>query len=260
MPEGWRLVFLPSLTGHLLSSAAAGMVIPLVVTLPATLFCVLPVAGVVGGGAGALRTGLVLFGLLLLAGVAVAVALVRAAGTDVRWVELRPGAAPTVLVVRRVWGRSTVRVADLRRVVVVERRKLDRRIGVQVVVHTGGETVTCTAGQGSPTERVGVAQLAGWVSERLASAGVLVEWETVTEPALLTVENWWTAEKVAQAWRVPVARVPEIAQQQGVRSHTGLSRIGATHQPGRSTGPRYDPDDVCRVAARRSVEERAPGG
>lgn len=236
------------------------MVIPAVITVPVTLFGVLPVAAVVGGAVAVWRTGLVLLGLLLLAGVVVAVVMVRGAMTDVCRVELRPGDAPTVLVVRRVWGSSTIPVADLRRVVVVERRRLDRCDGVQVVLHSDGEVWTCPAGSGSPMERVSPLELAGWLTGRLGPAGVRVECETETVPACLTLENWWTAEKVAQVWRVPVARVAETARQQGVRSDTLLPRIGAMYQPGRSIGPLYDPDDVCRVVAQRRAEEQAPGG
>jgi hypothetical protein len=250
-------VFVPRLTTHLMKSLAGGLVIPAVVTLPLMLFCVLPVAGVAGGMSALRWAGLVLLGLLLLAGAVTASLLVRSAmADDVRWVDLRPGRAPTALTVRRGWRSSTIAVADLRRVTVVERHKLGEHLDMRVVLHTRTASITCEAGINKAVTRVDAADLTAWLAERLAHAGVEVECESVSEPSGLTVEHWWPAPKVATMWGVPVERVPDLAQQYDVRSGSWEPRAGALHNPGRTAPPHYNPDDVYRVAqARRQAEE-----
>lgn len=248
-PDGWRLLFLPRLAGRLLESVGAGLLVPAVVTCPLVLFVVLPVAGVIGGFAALWRTALVSLVLLLTAGVVVAAMAARAATETVRWVDLRPAHPPATFTVRRGWRSADTPLSDLRRITVLRRYRLAAFLGVRVVLHAGTRTVT---GDFAPGKGADAAALAAWLAGRLAPAGVEVASETVDEPALLPVEAWWPARKVAAMWNVPVEQVAGMAQEHDVRSRTLLPRAGALHRPGHPVPPHYNPDDVCRVA-RRSV-------
>jgi len=252
-PEGGRLVFVPRLPIYALKWFAVLLVVPAVGTSPLVLFGVLPVAGVIGGFSALWPTTLVCLVLLLAAGiVAATVGAYDAITETVRWVELRPNAAPATLVLRQGLYSRDIPLGNLRRVAVVQRYKLGVLLDVRVVLETGLSSID---GEFDPAKRatqpVDAAALAAWLSERLTPAGIEVERETVQVPASPGVEHWWPAWKVAAMWGVPVERVAEIANEHGVRSQGLALRYGARVRLGHDRPPLYSPDDVWRLAQER---------
>lgn len=117
--------------------------------------------------------------------IAVPVAVVLNLHESIRWLELRPPAAPTRIVLRLWCRRRVVPVAELTGVVVRERRRRGRPARIEVDLVTRGRTRTCPGGKLSPLRRVDSRALAGWLSELLSPAGVPVrhEFVVVGQPA-----------------------------------------------------------------------------
>ncbi|HEX6355419.1 hypothetical protein [Actinophytocola sp.] len=151
----------------------------------------------------------------LLIGVPVAVTL-NLSGS-LRWLELRPLATPTRIVLRLWCRRHVVPVAELTEVVVRERRRHGRLARIDVDLVTGGRTETCRGGELSPLRRVDSRALAGWLSELLSPAGVPVRHEFVVVEQRI-VRQWWPAKRVAAAWNVQVDQVPELAARWEIRT------------------------------------------
>jgi hypothetical protein len=79
---------------------------------------------------------------------------------------------------------------------------------------------------------------------------VAVECQTLVLKARLTVQQWWTQERVASEWGVPVADVVALALMWDVPRRLYLPRaaIYRYRDPMRKAKVLYNPDDVCAVA------------
>lgn len=149
--------------------------------------------------------------------VGVPVAVVLNLGESIRWLELRPPAAPTRIVLRLWCRRRVVPVVELTEVVVRERRRYGRLARVEVDLVTRGRTETCPGGKLGPLRRVDSRALAGWLSELLSPAGVPVRHEFVVVEQRIG-RQWWPAKRVAAAWSVQVDQVPELAMRWEIRT------------------------------------------
>lgn len=236
-PDGWRLVFVPSVARYLGGNAAAGLLVPAVVAAPFTLLLVLPATWGFFGAAAAWYTALVLVGVLVLLGLALSVFVVVHEFAAVRWVALCPREAPEFLVVKRIFGETRVPMADVRRVTVLHRVKMGRPNGVDVVFHTAIGEISCPRVDDTPN-------LAEWLRDVLV--GVEVERKRIVDRLNLTRDQWWPPTRVAAEWRVPVEAVGALTDHLDVRIHVFTPRVGAMHGNIQSVGL-YNPDDVQEI-------------
>ncbi|WP_329404296.1 hypothetical protein [Streptomyces melanogenes] len=252
---GWRLLFVPSRARELAVGLGASMMVPPVVAAP----LVLPVLVV------ALITGsLLVWGIfwVLLALTVVAVILLAVASMlvtvslMVRWVELRPLGTPAQVVIARFLRSSTMAMADLQRVVVIERLSLGQRQSIKVVLHTGSETVECEPGTSAPLSRVDAQALTDWLTEQLGRGQVAVERQTEVKRDFLRPDEWWTPSRTAELWGVPVGEVDRIAAQRGVETYGYTPRGAAMYSPGTSVTV-YDPGRAYEVAEELRAERAA---
>ncbi|WIM93059.1 hypothetical protein ACTOB_005024 [Actinoplanes oblitus] len=248
LTDGWRVVFLPSLwqaavsrfLGSLGCAGYAAAVAALVV---------LPAVGFLVGSDGVWRGIRVI---LVLAAVLAAVFLVAMVVGDIRSVrrlDLRPADRPARLVLTRGWRHQVLPVDAVSRVVVEERHKLGRQVGIAVVLSTTGGPIRCEADEHAPLGRSSGQQLSGWLADLLGPAEVPVTTEKVHVRAHLTVEHWWTTEQVAAFWAVPAEEVAELAVLWKVANRIFLPRA-AIYRSDMEACKRlvYQPDDVCAVA------------
>ncbi|MEU1223227.1 hypothetical protein [Streptomyces microflavus] len=175
----------------------------------------------------------------------------------VRWVELRPLGIPAQVVIARFLRSSTMAMADLQRVVVIERLSLGQRRSIKVVLHTGSETVECEPATSAPLSRVDAQALTDWLSEQLGQAQVAVERQTEVKRDFLRPDEWWAPSHTAELWSVPVDEVDGIAAQRGVESYRYTPRANAMYSPGTSVTV-YDPGRAYEVAEELRAE-RAVG-
>ncbi|WP_157850865.1 hypothetical protein [Streptomyces exfoliatus] len=174
----------------------------------------------------------------------------------VRWVELRPLGNPSQVVIARFLRSSTMAMADLQRVVVIERLSLGQRQSIKVVLHTGSETVECEPATSAPLSPVDAQTLTGWLTEQLGQVQVPVERQTEVKRDFLRPDAWWTRSHTAELWRVPVGEVDGMAAQRGVESYRYTPRAGAMSSPGTSVTV-YDPGRAYDVAEELRAERAA---
>ncbi|WP_370949933.1 hypothetical protein AB5J62_20660 [Amycolatopsis sp. cg5] len=235
-PGGWRVVFVPSAARYLGANAAAGLVVPALVTLPVTLLLLVVVAAF-GGAEAAWYTALVVAGILAVLGVALAVFVFFHEFAAVRWVELSPAEAPEFLLVKRILGQTRIPVTELRRVTVRHRVKMGKPNGVDVVFHTAAGEIECP--------RVPDAtHLVEWLQDVLVD--VEVDRERAVDRLNLTSDQWWPRAKVAADWGVPIEAVPALADHLSVRAHFFVPRAAARLGDTRGMDV-YDPDDVQEI-------------
>jgi hypothetical protein len=237
-PDGWWLVFLPSAVRYLGSSAAAGLVIPAVMSFP---IMVVLVPGALGffGATAAWYTALVLAVVLGLLGLALSVFMVVHEFAAVRWVALCPREAPEFLLVKRILGEARIPIGEVRRVTVLHRVKMAKPNGVDVVFHTATEEISC------PRVRVDdAANLAEWLRDVLV--GVEVERTRIIDRLNLTTDQWWPDARVAAEWGVPVEAAGVLIGHFSIRNHFFTPRVGAMY--GTNQGVvLYNPDDVQEI-------------
>jgi hypothetical protein len=235
-PDGWWLVFLPSAARYLGGNAAAGLIMPAVITAPFTIVVVLGAWGFFGATA-AWYTTLVLAGVLVLLGLVLSAFMVVHEFATVRWVALCPREAPEFLLVKRIFGETRVPMGEVRRVTVLHRVKMGKPTGVDVVFHTATGEISCPRVDDP-------ANLAEWLRDVLV--GVEVERTRIVDRVNLTRDQWWPYARVAAEWGVPAEAVVALADHLGVRSHSFIPRVGAMHGINRAVHL-CDPDDVQEI-------------
>jgi len=245
-PDGWRLVFIRHRVRHLAATAAGTVVIPLIIASPLVVFVLLPIVGGWVGFSAAWHTALAALCVLTVVGTLLAGLSLYDETSATRWVELSPPQHPTLAVVKSVFGTTRLEVSGLRRIRVVEQVTLGRTTGVEVVFDTTGAQVTGRCALAALPD-AGPTELTDWLADLLRPAGVAVTYTKTVRRARLTIENWWTADKVAATWHVPAQAVHHIADRLDVRSHCFEPRVGAFYQPGRQI-LLYDPDDIHDIA------------
>ncbi|WP_328692875.1 hypothetical protein OHA37_00675 [Streptomyces sp. NBC_00335] len=176
--------------------------------------------------------------------------------TTVRWVEFRPLETPAQVVIARFLRSSTMAVADLQRVVVIERLSLGQRQSIKVVLHTRSETVKCEPARSAPLSRVDAQALTDWLTEQLGRSQVAVERQTEVKRDFLRPDEWWTPSHTAALWRVPVGEVDGIAAQRSVERHRYTPRAHAMYSPSTSVTV-YDPGRAYEVAEELRAERAA---
>jgi hypothetical protein len=253
-----RLVFISRAGRHLALTVFSGFVAPVLVGWPFVFLVSAPIWAVAGFSV-AWHAALAMTGLLLVVGLALAVVVFREQSREIHWIEVDPAVRPTVVVFGKRRGSDVVAAAGLRSVGVVEKFRLGRGTGSEIVFTTAdGRTITCPATGIGPRLMVPAVTLGGWLADRLGPAGVEVTHEAVVEQANMTIENWYTAAQVAAVWRLPVRDVGPTADRLAVRSQVFTPRVGALHGVNRKlTTTIYNPDDVHKVAA--DVPSEEPG-
>lgn len=147
-------------------------------------------------------------------------------------------------------------MADLQRVVVIERLSLGQRQSIKVVLHTGSETVECEPATSAPLSRVDAQALTDWLTEQLGRVQVAVERQSEVRRDFLRPDEWWTPSHTAELWRVPVGEVDGIAAQRGVETYGYTPRAAAMYSPGTSVTV-YDPGRSYEVAEELRAERAA---
>ncbi|PKV90000.1 hypothetical protein [Streptomyces sp. TLI_146] len=252
---GWRLVFVPSRPRELAVALGASIMVPSMVAAPLLLAAL--VTAVLSGSSAVWGGFWVLMALTVLAVVLLAVAtLYVTVSMTVRWVELRPLATPAQVVIARFLRSSTMALADLQRVVVIERLSLGQRQSIKVVLHTRNQTVECEPPTSAPLSRVDAQALTGWLTEHLGRAQVAIERQTEVKRDFLRPDEWWTLSHTAEQWRVPVGEVDDIAAQRGIESYQYTPRAYAMHSPGTSVTV-YEPGRAYEVAEELRAERAA---
>ncbi len=253
--DGWRLLFVPSRVRQLAFDFGASIVVPAVVAAPLLLGVLL--GAVISGSSVAwgllwVFLALTVVGMILLivAGVCVTVS------TTVRWVEFRPRGTPAQVVIARFLRSSTMAMADLQRVVVIERLSLGQRQSIKVMLHTRDETVECEPATFAPLSRVDAQALTSWLTEQLAPAQVSVERRTDVKRDFVRPDEWWTPSHTAELWRVPIGEVDGIAARRRVESYGYTPRASAMYSPGTSVTV-YDPGRAYEVAEELRAERAA---
>ncbi|KUO09437.1 hypothetical protein [Streptomyces sp. DSM 15324] len=190
----------------------------------------------------------VVLGLTVLSVAVLVLALtVTTSTTMVRWIEFRPAGRATQIVVARFLRSSTVAVADLQRVVVVERLRLGRRKSIRVVLQTPhGATVDCEPALHAPLSQVGTEALLDWLAGQLGSTQAVMEHRTEVDRDFQCPDEWWTPSDLSALWHVPVSAVDQLAVRHGIRSYQYTPRGAATHRDGTKTV--YDPARAHEVA------------
>ncbi|MFI1105173.1 hypothetical protein [Streptomyces melanogenes] len=256
---GWRLVFVPNRARELIVALGASIVVPSMVAAPLLLAAL--VTAVLSGSSAVWGGFWVLMALTVLAVILLSVATMYiTVSMTVRWVELRPLETPAQVVIARFLRSSTMAMADLQRIVVIERLSLGKRQSIKVVLHTRSETVECEPPTSAPLSQVGAQALTGWLTEQLGQARVAVQRQTEVKRDFLRPDEWWTRSHTAEQWRVPVGEVDGIAAQRGVEGYRYTPRAYAMHRPDASVTV-YDPGRAYEVAeelrAERAVAQAA---
>ncbi|MEU4351883.1 hypothetical protein [Streptomyces sp. NPDC023838] len=252
---GWRLLFVPSRARELAVGLGASIMIPPVVAAP----LVLPVLVVALISGSSLVWGIfwILLALTVVAVILLAVAMMYVTvSMTVRWVEFRPLGTPAQVVIARFLRSSTMAMADLQRVVVIERLSLGQRQSVKVVLHARSETVECEPSTSAPLSRVDAQALTGWLTEQLGRVQVTVERQTEVKRDFVRPDEWWTPSHTAELWRVPVGEVDGIAARRGVEGYRYTPRANAMYSPGASVTV-YDPGRAYEVAEELRAERAA---
>jgi hypothetical protein len=240
---------------ELAASLGGSIVVPPVVAAPLLLAALVP--AVISGNSFFWGCFWVLLALTVVAVIVLAVAMMYVTvSMTVRWVELRPLGTPAQVVIARFLRSSTMAMADLQRVVVIERLSLGQRQSIKVVLHTGSDTVECEPTTFAPLSRVDAQALTGWLTEQLGQVQVPVERQTEVKRDFLRPDEWWTRSHTAELWRVPVGEVDGIAAQRGVEIYQYTPRAAAMHSPG-TTVTVYDPGRAYDVGEELRAERAA---
>ncbi|WP_406340233.1 hypothetical protein [Streptomyces sp. NBC_00648] len=252
---GWRLLFVPSRARELAVALGGSVMVPPVVAAP--LLVAALVAAVISGSSLLWGSFWVLLALTVVAVILLAVAMLCVTvSMTVRWVEFRPLGTPAQVVIARFLRSSTMAMADLRRVVVIERVSLGQRQSIKVVLHTGSERVECEPATSAPLSRVDAQALTDWLTEQLGRVQVAVERQSEVKRDFLRPDEWWTPSHTAELWRVPVGEVDGIAAQRGVETYGYTPRAAAMYSPGTSVTV-YDPGRAYEVAEELRAERAA---
>ncbi|MCX5016206.1 hypothetical protein OG765_35350 [Streptomyces sp. NBC_00555] len=252
---GWRLLFVPSRARELAVALGGSIMVPPLVASPLLLAAL--VAAVIWGNSFFWGSFWVLLALTVVAVIVLAVAMVFVTvSLTVRWVEFRPLGTPAQVVIARFLRSSTMAMADLQRVVVIERLSLGQRQSIKVVLHTGSGTVECEPATSAPLSRVDAQALTGWLTEQLGQVQVAVERQTEVKRDFLRPDEWWPRSHTAELWRVPVGEVDGIAAQRGVEIYRYTPRAAAMYSPG-TTVTVYDPGRAYDVAEELRAERAA---
>ncbi|MEU1076097.1 MULTISPECIES: hypothetical protein [unclassified Streptomyces] len=244
--KGERLVFVPSRVREFSVALGGSFFIPLWIAapllLPALVIAVLTESGVVWAlfWVGLGLTVLAMIGLFL-------ASILVVSTTTVRWVEFRPQGNAQQLVIASFLRSSTVSVADLQRVVIVERIRLGQRKSLKVVLYTRAGKRDCEPGFQAPMSRVDAKALLDWLTTRLRPAHVAVEYRTEVDRNFVCPDEWWAPSSLAALWHVPVGSVDALAVRHGVRSYQYTPRGAAMYSPGKTVMV-YDPARVHEVA------------
>ncbi|MEU9196421.1 hypothetical protein [Streptomyces hundungensis] len=261
MTAGWRLLVVPSRTRELAVALGSSIMVPSAIAAP--LLLVALVVAVISGSAFMWGAFWVLLVLTVVTVVLLAAAMVFVTlSTRVRWVELQPLGTPAQVVIARFLRSSPLAMADLRRVVVIERLSLGQRQSIKVVLHTRGETVECEPGMSAPLSRVDAQTLTDWLTEQLGPVQVVVERRTEVRRDFVRPDEWWTPSRTAELWQVPVDKVAGIAAQHGVEAYGYTPRAQALYSPGTSAivydpGRAYEVAEELRAARARAANRRA---
>ncbi|MFF8271817.1 hypothetical protein ACF059_31240 [Streptomyces sp. NPDC016562] len=252
---GWRLLFVPSRARELAASLGGSVMVPPVVAspllLPALVVAVITGSSLVWGGFWVLLT------LTVVAVIVLTVAMMYVTlSMTVRWVELRPLGSPAQVVIARFLRSSTMAMADLQRVVVIERLSLGQRQSIKVVLHTRSEAVECEPGTSAPLARVDAPALTAWLTEQLGQVHVAVERQTEVKRDFLRPDEWWTQSYIAELWGVSVDEVDDIAAWRGVEIYRYTPRAAALYSPATSV-TLYDPGRAYEVAGELRAERAA---
>ncbi|MEV6549809.1 hypothetical protein AB0M57_14035 [Streptomyces sp. NPDC051597] len=244
--EGGRLVFVPSRIREFSVAIGGSVLVPLWIAspllLPALVIAVLTESGLVWA---MLWVGL---GLTALAIIGLALGLILTVSTTmVRWVEFRPQGNAKQLVIASLLRSSTASVAELQRVVIVERLRLGQRKSLKVVLHTRAGMKECEAGFQAPISRVAPKALLDWLTSQLGSTHVAVEYQTEVDRNFVCPDEWWTPSSLAALWQVPVGSVDALAVSHGVRSYQYTPRAAAMYSPDKTITV-YDPARAHEVA------------
>jgi hypothetical protein len=252
---GWRLLFVPSRARELAAMLGGSIMVPPVVAAPLLLGAL--VAAVLQGNSLCWGFFWVLLALTVVAVIVLAVAMMYVTvSLKVRWIEFRPLGTPAQVVIARFLRSSTMVMADLQRVVVIERLSLGQRRSIKVVLHTGSETVECEPGTFAPFSRVDAQALTGWLTEQRGQVQAAVERQTEVKRDFLRPDEWWTRSYTAELWRVPVGEVDDMAARRGVEIYRYTPRAGAMSSPGTSVTV-YDPGRAHDVAEELRAERAA---
>lgn len=252
---GWRLLFVPSRARELATALGGSIMVPSVVAAPLLLAAL--VAAVVSGNSLFWGSFWVLLALTVVAVIVLIVAMVYVTlSLTVRRVELRTLGTPAQVVIARFLRSSTMAMADLQRVVVIERLSLGQRQSIKVVLHTGSEKVECEPARSTPLSRVDAQALTGWLTEQLGQFQVVVERQTEVKRDFLRPDEWWTPAHTAALWRVPVGEVDGMAAQRGVERYRYTPRAHAMYSPATSVTV-YDPGRAYEVAEELRAERAA---
>lgn len=255
VPAGWRLLFVPSRARELAGALGASVMVPPVVAAP-LLLPALAVAAITGSS---LVWGgfWVLLALTVLAVIVLTAASIYFTATmTVRWVELHALGSPAQVVIARFLRSSTMEMADLQRVVVIERLSLGQRQSIKVVLHTRSQTVECEPATSTPLSRVDAQALTNWLTEQLGRAHVAVELQREVKRDFLRPDEWWTPSHTAELWGVSVGEVDGIAARRGVETYGYTPRASAMYSPGTSVTV-YDPGRAYEVAEELRAERAA---
>ncbi|SDY15433.1 hypothetical protein SAMN05421504_104687 [Amycolatopsis xylanica] len=239
-PTGWRLRFLPSVPRYLAANAVGGVAVPFLLAGPLVLAVTIPAVWLIFGFSALWHTLLVIGALLGIAGIGVAILMVKMELRAVRWVELR--AETGILHVKRVIGTTLVPIGQVRRVEVVDRVRLGELSGFDVEFHAEQEEFSCPRVKGD-----GGGRLVDWLRDQLPA--VTVERKQVVDRVHLPKDQWAPRRHVAALWKVPVEAVPELADHLGVRDHLFQPRVGAFYGSNLQSVDLYDPDDIHEIAA-----------
>ncbi|MEU2119539.1 hypothetical protein ABZ567_28740 [Streptomyces sp. NPDC016459] len=252
---GWRLLFMPSRVRELAVALGGSVMVPSVVGGPLLLAAL--VVAVISGSSLVWGGFWVLLALTVVAVIVLTVAMMYVTvSMTVRWVEFRPLGDPAQVVIARFLRSSTMAMADLQRVVVIERLSLGQRQSIKVVLHTRSETVECEPAAFAPLARVDAQALTSWLTEQLGRSQVAVERQTVVKRNFLRPDEWWTPSHTAELWQVPVGEVDGIAAQRGVEIYGYTPRAAAMYSPA-TTVTVYDPGRAYEVAEELRAERAA---
>ncbi|MGW1764654.1 hypothetical protein ACWCQL_11355 [Streptomyces sp. NPDC002073] len=138
-------------------------------------------------------------------------------------------------------------MADLQRVVVIERLSLGQRQSIKVVLHTRSQRVECEPATSAPLSRVDAQALTSWLTEQRGRVHVAVEHQREVKRDFLRPDEWWTQSHTAELWGVSVGEVDGIAARRGVETYGYTPRAAAMYSPGTSVTV-YDPGRAYEVA------------
>ncbi|MFF7295552.1 hypothetical protein [Streptomyces sp. NPDC008265] len=235
---GARLVFVPSRVRAVGFAIGSSILVPVWIAAPLLLAFLFVILLTDSPAAWALLWIVVGLTVLAVAGLILGTAWLATAA--VRWVEFRPREDPTQVAVAGFLRSERIPVADLERIVVVERFRLGERKSITVVLDRGrGWTTECEPVYPAPVSRVDTRVLLEWLNGRVGAGRTSVEYRKETDQNFSCPADWWTQADLAALWRVPAGAVDELAERHGVRVYRYTPRGAMTetvsvYHPGRA--------------------------